>query len=323
MDSEAFVQLALETLKCSQKELALRVAVSPTQISKWKQGDHMSSDMEKKFRGIIKIGEKSPSFVLSAGSLEAANKWEQMIHFLAEAAADRAETGYDPAPLRDELDLLCDFTFDTLRKMGVDLPKTFPKELDIDYHDEDYEKVWDVINANPYSSLIYEIYTSFTNVYGFYIAYVDDLLFNDRFEDELGLMGTDAENIEPCLLDLAASKIDPDEVKQLATKFQDFRYRTRADYEKWLNLVKERAFRAGIPLRAELLNMVYSSHDELGDAAEAESLGLTSSRLHPDIYMNELLHGMRVIHQVLPAIMKKLGIGPDEFTLDQSELHLH
>jgi hypothetical protein len=37
--------------------------------------------------------------------------------------------------------------------------------------------------------------------------------------------------------------------------------------------------------------------------------------------MNELLVGMRMIHQVLPAIMKKLGIY-DEFNLDDSELRL-
>ena len=61
-------------------------------ISKWKQGEHMSSDMEEKLRAIINIGDKSPSFVLSAGSLEAANKWEKLIQFLAEAARDSAET---------------------------------------------------------------------------------------------------------------------------------------------------------------------------------------------------------------------------------------
>ena len=55
--------------------------------------------------------------------------------------------------------------------------------------------------------------------------------------------------------------------------------------------------------------------------AEAESLGFNAGRIHPDIYMNELLVGMRVIHQVLPAILKKLGI-EEEFKLDDSELSL-
>ncbi len=40
------------------------------------------------------------------------------------------------------------------------------------------------------------------------------------------------------------------------------------------------------------------------------------------IYMNELLVGMMVIHQVLPAIMKKLVIDEEEFRLDRSELGL-
>jgi transcriptional regulator with XRE-family HTH domain len=41
MNSEAFVELALKTLSCSQKELALRLGVSPSQISKWKKGIHV------------------------------------------------------------------------------------------------------------------------------------------------------------------------------------------------------------------------------------------------------------------------------------------
>jgi hypothetical protein len=65
--------------------------------------------------------------------------------------------------------------------------------------------------------------------------------------------------------------------------------------------------------------MAHGSSDELGHTAEAESLGFNSSRIHPDIYMNELLVGMRVIHQVLPVIMEKLGIKA-EFQLDESEL---
>lgn len=316
MDSKVFVQLALETLSCSQKELALRLGVSPTQISKWKNGDHMSNEMEDKIRAMVNIGDKNPAFVLWAGSVETANKWEKLIHFLAEAAYENAETGYNTDPLLDELGILCWQTFDTLRNMGVDLPKTFPNELDINY-EEGSDDLWDLIDNNPYSSLIYKIYESLTNVYGFYAAYIADL----DLDEELDLIGTEAANIEPCLLDLAASKIDMEAVQSLATKFREFSYNTKAEYEKWLNIVKEKAFRAGVPLRAELLNMVYESDEALGQEAESESLGFNSSRLHPDIYMDELLRGMRVIHQVLPAIMKKLGM--EDFKLDESELRIN
>jgi transcriptional regulator with XRE-family HTH domain len=316
MDSKAFVQLALETLSCSQKELALRLGVSPTQISKWKNGEYMSNEMEDKIRSMVNIGGKLPSFVVWAGSLEAANKWESLIHFLAEAANDNAETGYDTALLIDERDLLCWKTFHTLRNMGVDLPKTFPNELDIGY-EEDPDNLWDLIDQNPYSSLIYNIYKSLTNVFGFYAAYVSELVF----DDELDLWDGVGEDIDSCLLDLAASKLDIEEVQDLAPKFREFSYRINKDYKKWLNVVKERAFRAGVALGAELLDMVHKSDEALGQEAEKESLGFNSSRLHPDIYMDELLRGMRVIHQVLPAIMKKLGM--DDFKLDESELRIN
>jgi hypothetical protein len=290
--------------------------VSPTQISKWKQGEHMSHDMENKIRAMTNIGDKDPSFVVWAGSLDAANKWEKLIHFLAEAASDRAETGYDTAPLIDERDFLCGQTFHTLRDMGVDLPKTFPNELDINY-EEDPDILWDLIDQNPYSSLIYNIYKSFTNVYGFYAAYVSKLVTDDK----LDLWDGVGDNIDSSLLDLAASKLDIEGMQDLATKFRDFKFRVKQEYEKWLKVVKERAFRAGVPLQAELLDMVYESDEALGQEAERESLGFNSSRLHPDIYMDELLRGMRVIHQVLPAIMKKLGM--DEFKLDESELRIN
>src|SRR5438067_1945671 len=107
MNSKAFVQLALEALSCSQKELALRLGVSPTQISKWKNGEHMSNEMEDKIRTMTDIGDKHPEFMLWAGSVEAANKWEKLIHFLAEEANENAETGYNADPLNDELGLLC------------------------------------------------------------------------------------------------------------------------------------------------------------------------------------------------------------------------
>lgn len=280
----------------------------------------MSRELEEKIRKITNLVDENPEFVLWAGSLQNAHKWERLIHFLAEWANEEAETGYDTYPLQDEMGMLCWSTFYTLREMGVDLPHKFPEELDIDYEQaihsndegEGAQRLWDLLNENPYSALIYKVYLSLNDVYGFYAAYISDFLD----EDDLDMFET-ANEIECGLIDLAASKIDVD--KQFAPSFMKFRHRVTQDFDKWLNLIKEKAFRAGLPLRAELLSMLHGSHGELGHAAEAESLGFNSSRIHPDIYMNELICGMRVIHQVLPAIMKKLGIYED-FHVDESEL---
>ncbi|WP_353071538.1 helix-turn-helix domain-containing protein [Tunturiibacter gelidoferens] len=326
--SKAWVELALKILSCNQKDLARRVAVSPTQISKWKNGEHMSTDMEDKFRALVDIGEKHPEFVLWADSLEDADKWDRLIHRLAEEAQDSAETGYNTEPLQDDLGLLCVQVSDTLSNMGVEPPEVFPPELDRYFNgvdgsgddeadDDDPEApdpLWELLETNPYSAAIHDIFESLNDVWGFYVAYVAQAID----DDDLSLVDTTS-NIEACLMDLAACKIQVDE--KFAPKFRTFRYRVMKDYQKWLTAVKDAAFRTGTPLRAELLDMVSDTHGELGHTAEAESLGFNASRLHPDIYMNELLVGMRIIHQVLPAILKKLDI--NDFELDESSLHIN
>ena len=53
---------------------------------------------------------------------------------------------------------------------------------------QESDEEWDLIDENPYSALVYKIYKSLTDVYGFYIAYVDELTSNN---DEL--INTDAD----------------------------------------------------------------------------------------------------------------------------------
>jgi transcriptional regulator with XRE-family HTH domain len=320
MSSDALVQLALAATGYTQKELSLKLGVSPTQVSKWKKGEYISFEMERRLRELAGIADLDPEVVTSAGSVEAAMKWQQLIGFLAEFAHEGAETGYNTVPLQDELELLTGTTIRLLNEIGAPIPTAYPHDIDFDFATawEDAtsdEALFGAIEGNPYSSTILAIFRALNDVYGFYAAYLSELF--DR--EELGLMETPAENIEPCLVELAATKVDVGD--DFAPGFRAFRAKIRANYKKWIGIVKDKAFQAGIPLRAELMNLVYDSSDELSHEAEAESLGFNAGRIHPDIYMNELLVGMRVIHQVLPAILKKLGI-EEEFKLDHSELSL-
>ncbi|EGT0625560.1 helix-turn-helix transcriptional regulator [Citrobacter freundii] len=312
MYSNHFVSLALNVLKCSQKDLASKLGVSSTQISKWKKGEHMSEDMENQFRVITGIEALSPRLVLWAGSVENAKKWSSLIGLLAENAKDNAETSYLTLPLDDEDGCLCDGTIEILENIGLLPPESFPDALD-HYDPDDESGLFDnAIEENIYSSTIDQIYRSLNDVYGFFVAYVKETLFDnwDDVDDSCVI------NIEYGLLELAASKINID--LAIAPLFGQFRYRVQSEYETWLNEIKLRAFRSGLPLRAELLRMVYDSADSLGHDAEMEGMGSNKRRIHPDVYMNELLTGMRMIHQVLPVILKKLEI--TDFELDTTKL---
>lgn len=316
------IHLALKLLKCNQKSLAERLDVSPSQITKWKRGEYMSWDMSQKIEDILDLKGMDPTIVLMSGSIEHATHWMSLIHYLAELANAASETGYDTLYFSDDLEMLGWRTFHTLRNMGVTLPPSFPNELQIINlkldDDEHFERVYETIIENPYSHLIYKIYLKLNDVYGFCAAYVNDILW----EDKLDLFESEACNIETHLMDLAASKLDEDENDiVIALDFQKFKYQTKASFETWLTIVKKAAIQHNIPLKAELLDLVYKPSGQLGHHAEREALGFNEGNLHPDIYMNELLTGMRIIHQVLPVILKKLDIY-DEFYIDDGKLHL-
>jgi transcriptional regulator with XRE-family HTH domain len=315
MKPEVLVHSALHELSCTQKDLAAKLGVSPTQISKWKRGEHMSREMEEKLRELAKVGTQDSDFLKWAGSLEAAAKWENLIRFLGRLAHEENESGYDAELFENVNSELCWKVVYVLNKLGVPLPKDFPNELDFYYDTEQSDETWDAFDSNPYCELIQQILTSYANTYGFYAAFISYLIF----DDELELYDTPACNIESELLSLAAAKIEiPEEFKIDIKKFV---YQTQKDFVKWLTIVKEKAIRVRVPLKAEILDLAYANHVSLGADAEAEALGFNSTRFHPDIYTNELLVGMRTIHQVLPLILKKLGIEED-FKLDSSALRI-
>lgn len=188
MNSAALVQLALDAQTCSQKELAALLKVSPTQISKWKR----ASISRRIWRIDCAHSPKSRILIpnLSPGPDRwNTQKWNRLLRFLADLISENAETGYHTAPLEeDEFNQLGWQTFLTLREMGVAIPISFPKELDFDYEadfaddDDSVELHIEALEAHPFTSLIMSIYHALNDVYGFYAAYVEEIIMDDELE---------------------------------------------------------------------------------------------------------------------------------------------
>lgn len=327
MGNEVLINLALQTLGCNQAQLAEKLGVTRAQVTKWKNGEGVSLENENKLRALIGLSEDDePELIEMTGGIIQAKKWEKLVIYLASLAEDGGETGYITNPFKMELGAGF-FTLQTLsvlKSAGIDIPKEFPKAIDFDVDkirllDDKNEsaRLSDLLDENPYSKLIYSCFRALVDVYGFYAAYIEDPANELMNLAECSYSGT-IENIEPSLLNLALAKLNDDSV-QICSEFERFRFNTLNDYKIWLDDLKKLAYQYNVPLGAEVMHLLYDDLEELSFQAERQSLGFNDSKIHPDIYMNELLVGMRLMHQVLPKICEKLGITTEELEIDPSD----
>ena len=320
MSSQSLIKELIKKHGGTQAVCAAFLGVSSTQISAWKKDGYMSYAMQEKIKTYLGHEDMDAGFVTQAGSAEDAKKWLALISYLAVDADQGNETGYDTS-LTDNLELTSAMVFHALTDMGFTIPQTYPKHLELDFlnmFDGDVDKTTaleKMLEADPCFSTIERILKEFTNLEGFVSAYIYPIFDSPNYKDEESRL-----NIDGLLMHLAATKLDKSYVVGFRKKFSNFTDDIETKYYSYLKKIRNEAFRLGIPLKTEIMQLVYEDGDSLGQLADTEAEGFLDRSLHPDVYMNELLVNTRLIVQYLPAILKKLNISESEFKIDTSDL---
>jgi len=209
-------------------------------------------------------------------------------------ANENSETGYNTPPLSDAenddmtLDILCGQTVLVLNDMGVAQPKTFPADLKDALADEE---PWELFEDKPYTRLIDKIYKAYTDVYGFYVAYVDELL-----EDDNGLPVDGFDDVEPCLL------------VQLQSQAGD---RAGPEAGQVRLLLPVQPLRDRIALEA-LLNEVDERHLLVAPLAIDEVL----LRIEPLSHLVEILHRFGAFRTHVAAVARYFAAKPRQMAMN-------
>lgn len=301
------IKMVLKELGLNQKELAMRVGVSPTQITKWKKGEHMSDEMRDSLSFFIDIDGRDADILELVGA-ENYDNWFAFIGHMADSAHESGETGYNASIFyNDQREMLVYYTILTLKKLMFDFTPKVPESLIFDYND------YELLEARSSDSLycmIENAYSALDDLTGFLNAFIHPVIFDD--DDER--MSEINFNLEYELIALSFVKsMNIEKIKRTNPFGKDLIDKTISDIRSYLKEIKLYAIKNNIPLGAELLNLITKTSGEVGTEAEQEYLGFNDNRLHPDIYMHELLQGNRVINQALPLVCEKLGITDIEF----------
>ena len=294
--STAAISLALTSLNCNQRELAEKLGVSAAQVSKWKKGEPMSSAMLTRLQDLAGLADLDPDFVNRVGGTKAARQWASFIKVVGATAFEFDNNAQD---LLDELNngVLIHFVMNALAEMGVDIPKPFPYTLTASLQRSDGALEWEE-HPEPIARVIFEMLSAYAGHKNFFWKFFDEL------SDPVKCSAyEDVADLESSLLFLAAIKLE--DVPSDPATYARFVSKVLDEMQALINEIKVAVFADGLPFRQELSYLVDLSPEELSAVIEDEHLDFTQ-RVHPDVYMDELLKGVQGVADALPALFKRL-----------------
>ncbi|MCF2903263.1 helix-turn-helix transcriptional regulator [Pseudoalteromonas sp. OFAV1] len=303
------ISLALENLNCTQKELAEKLSVSQTQITKWKNDEHMSHSMRADILDLIGLSESTHDLDLISftGSVCEAERWKVLFDHIRELITLGTEHLYECEVLEDDEYGVPIKSIKILQRLGVDVPKILPEYIESklmsdELDDEELEEILDL----PFVKIIVCAMKALVHISPIYSLYV--LPIGSKIEDLGGESGFD--EIYFSLLELAFVKgISNEQDYELysSNTFHTFQLEVLRFFDQNLYEMKKMACENNIPIEYDISAL--SNEPTTVLCEHLESLMLDKyPRSHPDVFMDELLKKQRITLKLVEKIADEVGV---------------
>ena len=119
------------------------------------------------------------------------------------------------------------------------------------------------------------------------------------------------DDIRVNLLFLAATTLELDKefiksIPNFEQRFSVFKIKWRQFFSKKITTLKEIFFEYKTPIPHEFMELLTTEPHDLYDRFVYGDFEAPEDRIHPDIYMNEILEGLRDIQEILPKVLEVL-----------------
>ncbi|MFS1429015.1 hypothetical protein LMH73_018180 [Vibrio splendidus] len=311
------IESALTILGCNQKELAQKLNVSQTQISKWKSDEYMSEHYCNELKGLIGIGETEIDLFLQVKCPVVALELKVIIDSIVVAADENSASPYSVEAHSDyQSGMLSSKIIIAIQEMGVKISTPLNDEISAIHtllvngaQDEDaFDSYLEKIDSQRYFYFISKAAENFANLCAFHTAYVYDL-------DNV-LIGLEEEvwSVESKLLKLAVA-LACDDLE--LTYYTMSKQAIQKELRKELLLLNYEADIKGIALPIDLLLLANTDDTELlCRLAEKQAYNFNNKNITPASTKVEKVEvDINRVASLITDMCDQLGITPQSLCL--------
>jgi len=284
------IEHIVKNTKSKQKDIAKILGVTTGQVSKWKNGEYISSDRRKQLNEIANLFGENVEWSMLVKTKENADAWNEYILW--------HNSDFHNREIEDEGDLRIPHIFTLLSQLGASIPANTPTIDEISR--SDYE--W-----SPFDKAISSILESYS-----VLVQWNDVCFNSKLTDDKDFWEI-ASKIEATTLDVAlidVSTLKRDELLSIGIKgglLDEFVNKTKDQVRGLIRKLLQTMNSKGIPIAVDYFLYIDQNTSWLEDEMLRSKHQSTADSFltYAD---NKILSALKHNAQLLESLNRKIDI---------------